>query len=266
MKKSKFFSVIIGALFIFASCSDENGDAKLSLRLTDAPADFEEVLIDIQEVRVNMSDNGDESGWISLDGIQSGVYNLLDLTNGMDTVLAEEYLPVGTISQIRLVLGENNKVKKNGEYFDIKTPSAQQSGLKLNVHAELEAGITYRLWLDFDAGRSIVEKGNGTFSLKPVIRTFTEATSGAIKGMITPVETKPYVYAISSAQDTFTTYADTITGYFFIRALPEGDYQLKIEPIDGYQIKEIDDVEVTIGNVADVGEVVIDEVVVEEGI
>ena len=43
----------------------------------------------------------------------------------------------------------------------LTTPSAQHSGLKLNVHAELTEGITYKILLDFDAVRSVVKTGSG---------------------------------------------------------------------------------------------------------
>ncbi len=257
------FVIVIGG-FMYSCSDDDNGTAKLSLRLTDSPAEFEEVLIDVQEVRVSFQSEDDENvSWITLDGLKPAVIDLLTLTNGTDILLAEEELPVGTISQIRLVLGDNNQVKVDGEYYDIKTPSAQQSGLKLNVHAELQAGLTYKMWLDFDAGRSIVEKGNGSYSLKPVIRTFTEATSGAIKGIVSPVESNVYIHAISEDLDTISTYADSETGYFLIRALDEGEYKLKFLPVDGFQEKEIEDVPVTIGNVTDVGDVEIEAEIIE---
>ncbi len=257
------FIVIAGSL-VYSCSDDENGTAKFSLRLTDSPAEFEEVLIDVQEVKVSFqSEDEDEISWITLDGLEPAVINLLELTNGTDVLLADEELPVGTISQIRLVLGDNNQVKVDGEYYDIKTPSAQQSGLKLNVHAELQAGITYKMWLDFDAGRSVVEKGNGSYSLKPVIRTFTEATSGAIRGTVSPVESNVYIHAISEDLDTVSTYADTETGFFLIRALEDGDYKLKFLPADGFLEKEIEDVEVAIGAVTDVGEVEIEQVITE---
>ncbi len=261
MKKVLLTLIVIVAVGFIYSCSDdEQGNSKLSLRLTDSPADYEEVLIDVQEVMVNFVAEGeDQASWITLEGIEPYVYNLLDLTNGVDVLLTEEELPVGEISQIRLVLGEENQVKVDGEYYDIKTPSAQQSGLKLNVHAELKAGITYKLWIDFDAGRSIVEKGNGDYSLKPVIRTFTEATSGAIQGVVSPVEANAYIHAISESLDTISTYADSETGFFLIRALEEGEYNVKFLPADGFQEKEIEDVVVTTGDVTDLGDVELEE-------
>jgi len=262
MKKISLISFVLIALLAFSACNDDNeSNARFTLRLTDAPADYEEVLIDIQQVKVNVTSADNEEGtWYTMDGLKAGVYNLLDFTNGMDTVIADQYLPVGKVSQIRLILGENNQVKKDGVYHDLKTPSAQQSGLKLNVHAELKAGIAYRMWLDFDAGRSIVETGNGKFNLKPVIRTFTQATSGAIEGTVVPVKAKPYVMAISEAEDTFATYADTVTGYFLLRAIPEGTFKLKVDPVDGYVAFEKEDVSVVNGAITNVGELTIEEI------
>ncbi len=238
---------IMMLLVLMYACEDSKQEARLELRLTDAPASYEEVLIDIQDVTINLSADDEESGWRSLDDVNHGVYNLLDFTNGLDTLLGEHSMPAGKISQMRLVLGDNNQVKVDGEYYDLKTPSGQTSGLKLNIHAQLEEGITYRLWLDFDAGRSVVKKGNGSYSLKPVIRTYTEATSGAIEGNVEPVDARPYVMAISASRDTFGTYSDTVSGAFMIKGLNEGIYDIELIPKDEYTKKEIEDVEVQIG-------------------
>ena len=256
--KSLFYSVLVGLIILLFSCSEDNEQARLSIRLTDAPGEYQEVLIDVQEVKVNYSD-ADDSGWKTLTSTKSGIYNLLDFTNGMDTLLADEYLDAGKISQMRLVLGDDNQVKVNDEYYELKTPSAQQSGLKFNIHADLEEGITYRLWIDFDAGRSIIKKGNGDYSLKPVIRTYTDATSGAIKGNIKPIAAKPYMMAISANNDTLGTYADQETGFYMFAGVEPGIYMIKVKPVDGYLEKSIEGVEVSIGEVKELEDIVIDE-------
>src|SRR6185369_13880870 len=117
-------------------CSKENAQTStLQVRLTDAPGDYEEVNIDIQDVQVN-SDASSNSGWKSLN-IKKGVYNLLKLTNGLDTLLGEAQLPQGRVSQIRLILGSNNSLKVLGQAHALNTPSAQQSGLKILVNTDL---------------------------------------------------------------------------------------------------------------------------------
>ncbi|TAJ11494.1 DUF4382 domain-containing protein [Marinilabiliaceae bacterium JC017] len=248
----KVFLVVLGAVLLLGACSDDDApkNARLVVNLTDAPGDYEEVIINVQDVKINAS-NEDEGGWMSMSEVNKGEYNLLDFTNGMDTLLAEQELPAVKVSQMRLVLGDGNKVKIDGQYYDLDTPSASQSGLKFNIHADLAEGVTYKLWIDFDAARSIVKKGNGSYSLKPVIRTYTEATSGAIKGAISPVEAKPYVMAISAAQDTVGTYADLETGKFLIKGIDEGTYKVEIVPAKEYQKKEIENVEVVIGETTD---------------
>ncbi|WP_430809436.1 MULTISPECIES: DUF4382 domain-containing protein [unclassified Carboxylicivirga] len=259
-----FFIALVALATLAGACSDSNDEqARFSIRLTDAPGDYQEVLIDVQEVQINVSSEDSEGGWQTLESTQSGVYNLLDFTNGMDTLLVDEYLPAGKISQMRLVLGDNNQVKIDDVYYDLATPSAQQSGLKFNIHADLSAGITYKLWIDFDAGRSIVKKGNGGYSLKPVIRTYTEATSGAIKGVVLPVEAKPYVMAISAESDTIGTYADVESGFYLLSGLEAGTYKVKFEPSAEYAEKEIEGVAVQNGLVTEVEAVTLETVVAE---
>lgn len=253
MNRIKNLIFVIAALFMFSACEESNNSIEkgtLSLRLTDAPADYQEVLIDVEEVRVSYSTGEEgEEDWRTLENVNAGTYNLLKFTNGMDTLLAEEELPAGTIAQMRLILGENNRVKTDGKYQNIQTPSAQESGLKFNVHAELTPGINYKLWIDFDAGRSIVKKGNGGYLLKPVIRTYTEATNGAIDGVVEPVESEPYIMAISESDDTIGTYADTTSGEFLIEGLDVGSYDVEFGPVEGYEDHVEENVSVIEGNV-----------------
>ena len=241
---------IVLVAFLISACSDDQKNARVEVRLTDAPGDYEEVNIDIQDVEVNAND-----GWRSLD-IIPGVYNLLELTNGLDSLLGSVEVPEGEISQIRLVLGDNNSIKTDGQVFDLSTPSAQQSGLKLNVHETLQGGITYRFLLDFDAAKSIVKTGNGSFKLKPVIRVITEATSGAIKGSVSIPESTPAVYAIINLDTLGTSFADS-TGGFFIGGLPAGSYRVSFAPATGYTIGDVTNVPVTVGNITDLGAVVV---------
>src|SRR5690606_28336029 len=135
---------LIAFLFIgFASCSSDDdsntndGKARLSVRLTDAPGDYENVFVDVQEVVIKYN-NGQED--LNL-GINAGIYDLLELTAGVNVLLFDDEVPAGSISQIRLVLGEQNTIVVDGETLPLATPSAQQSGLKVQVNETLEPGI-----------------------------------------------------------------------------------------------------------------------------
>jgi hypothetical protein len=228
-----FISLIIvaGGSFIFLSCRkstsiSSSGSGHLQVMLTDGPASYDAVYIDVQRVEVNVSsDSGTSSGWQTVNVLRPGVYDLLKFSNGIDTLLAAADLPAGTLSQMRLVLGDSNSVVVGGQSYPLKTPSAQQSGLKFNIHATLTAGIVYRLWIDFDANRSIVTTGNGGYILKPVIRTFSQAIGGSIKGYVLPAAAKPQVWA-TMGTDTLMALPDSVTGYYFLGGVSPGTWNL----------------------------------------
>ena len=259
MKKKLLYLLTAGAFaitsFLLASCNNDEKNARIQVRLTDAPGDYEEVNIDIQGVQIHSNGGEQNNGWISLN-VTPGVYNLLELTNGLDTLLGTLDLPAGRVSQIRLVLGDNNTIKVDGETSELSTPSGQQSGLKLNLNANLKEGIVYKVLLDFDVARSIVTTGNGGYSLKPVIRAISEATSGAIKGSVSIAAASPAVYVIDGMDTLGTSFADE-TGHFLIKGLPEGTYTVSFAPASGYSIEAVSSVPVTIGNVTDIGEVAV---------
>jgi hypothetical protein len=76
-----------------------------------------------------------------------------------------------TISQIRILLGDSNTVMIDSVEYPLMTPSAQTSGLKVQVHTQMEPDSTYVIMLDFDPEQSVKELGNGKYKLHPVIRT-----------------------------------------------------------------------------------------------
>ncbi|PTX22434.1 uncharacterized protein DUF4382 [Pontibacter mucosus] len=261
MKKKFFLPLMLSGLVWFSSCdsNDDNGTgtARMEVRMTDAPGDYEEVNVEIKSVQIHREDGDTESGWITLDEIHPGIYNLLDFANGRDTLLASAELPVGHISQIRLVLGDNNSVKlKNGDEIALKTPSGQTSGVKLKIDAHLEDDVTYMVLLDFDAARSVVPKGNGGYNLKPVIRTITQAIAGGIKGKVTPAEYKPGIYVISAANDTIGGFANE-SGDFLIKGVPAGTYRVEFITQYGQHNKTIENVSVSQNQIKDLGVVML---------
>jgi hypothetical protein len=232
---------------------DQNSsDATLSVYLTDDPSPYDKVLIDVQSVEIN---DGSGNGWRLLRMMRPGVYDLLNFRNGRDTILASERLAKGRISQIRLILGTNNSVVVNGLHLPLETPSAQESGLKLNVDAQLTAGIEYKIWLDFDAARSVVATGNDKHILKPVIRVYTKAVSGSIKGTVLPSAANAWVYALSGNDTIASAKPDLSDGNFLIPGLTPGSYSLAINGSNGFSDTTYTNLNVTTGVVTDIGTV-----------
>lgn len=166
-------------LFFLTACDDRFlGTADLQpigiasstnfkIRMTDAPIDYEEVNIDLQGVII-YGKTKNESDSIEL-GTNAGIYNLLDFQNGLDTLIASAMLTVDTVKQVKLLLGENNSVKVDGEIFPLTIPGNAKNGLRIKLCIPLTDLTEYVLNIDFDAKKSVIETGNG-FKLKPVIK------------------------------------------------------------------------------------------------
>jgi len=249
MKIFNYFCLILLLPLLVVSCDSSNSSSETgSLRvfLTDSPANYESVYIDIQEVRIHKSSDAeeDDGGWIDILTEPKRI-DLLSLVNGNVEILGELDLETGRYNQMRFILGDDNEVVIDGESFSLVTPSAQQSGLKLNIQSEITEGSLYTLLLDFDASRSIVQAGaSGKFILKPVIRTVSLQASGAIEGAIVPAEAQPWVYAIAD-QDTLSGTRTNESGNFRLIGLPAGTYQVSVEPTsDLYDHEVISNVDV----------------------
>ncbi|MBO6587183.1 MAG: DUF4382 domain-containing protein [Gracilimonas sp.] len=236
----------------------------MKISLTDAPAAYDEVNIEIRQVLVNQDEdaedpdsNGEENdegeedggaednGWYSILD-DSMTVNLLDYQNGNTLELGETELEAGQYNQIRLILGDNNNVVIDGETYNLSTPSAQQSGFKLLVNATVEEDQVYELVIDFDASQSIVETGNGNYILKPVLRTVDLEEQASISGTVLPVEAEPFVYAIVG-QDTVGTQPDE-EGNFKLVGLEDATYNVSFNPTnDAYADSLVEGIELEDG-------------------
>lgn len=259
--RNKIFGLIALLVgFGLTACSSGDGSGTMRVSLTDAPADYAEVNIEIHQVLVKANDEDDDldgtkdmdndeledHGWkvVFNDTI---TVNLLDYQNGATLDLGEVELKEGRYNQVRLVLGDENTVVLNsGDTIQLNTPSGQTSGFKLLVQADIEADQVYDLVIDFDASRSIVVTGNGGYNLKPVLKTANLTTSGSISGTILPTDANPYVYAIAGT-DTSGTQVDE-NGDFRIIGLSNGTYKIEIKPTnEAYNDSTITDIELEDG-------------------
>lgn len=167
MKKSLLLkaTVVLSLLFFYA-CTKNNESTTVHIRLTDNPYNAEEVNVDIEEVRVKFRD--DTTGWMTFD-THVGIYNLLALQNGVDTLLAVGTIPSNVVKEIRFILGTENSIKIDGVVYPLTIPSGSESGLKIKIDKKLNGSLD-SLLIDFDAALSIFQEGNGDYHLKPVLK------------------------------------------------------------------------------------------------
>jgi len=272
MKFTKLYFAVIGLLlaFGFQSCSNnetsiendnlvegnngiydetiEGNNSRVQFKLVDAPGPYDEVWVHIIDIQYNSSE--DDEGWRSFESFDEVTVDLRQLVAGNSLLLADEIIESGMLTQIRLILDdEGNEVVIGAERFNLDTPSAQQSGLKIKLNETLEPGYTYSYILDWDVNKSIVEAGkSGKYILKPVINASAEASSGSISGNVVgklnisdsdPVvlaDVEVNVYAIGTPDNIYVTNSITDgNGDFLIQGLdPEQSYVFKINH-DGYE-------------------------------
>jgi len=217
--------------------SSASGQGTLSVSLTDAPAcGFDQVNVTVSKVRVHKNADASENdaGWSDIVLSQPARINLLDLTNGIMQTLGQTTLPAGHYTQIRLVLDgsdplANSVLPSGGTEVALATPSALQSGIKLNGQFDVAANSTTDIALDFDACKSVVKRGNGGYNLKPVISMIPMVTSGAINGYVDPavVASKPFVSAQINGVIVKGTVPDS-SGRFSLAPLVAGNYTVVI--------------------------------------
>lgn len=235
----KFILLLVVTSTTLISCSsDDTGEtANINVKMVDAPGDYLNVFVNVQAIEVIV-----DGSPMEFEVEEPGQYDLLELTGGNFASLLSEEIPAGKLSQIRLILGEEgNEAVLKGETDPValETPSAQQTGLKLNVNYDLQPGVTYDFILDFNVGESVVKLGAAQgYILKPVIRVTTEAESGAISGLVSPAVAASVTAADGETEVVANTNAET--GEFLLYGVPEGTYTVVVESAEGDVFTETD--------------------------
>lgn len=253
--KTKLLTAAFLSLLIFSgSCKKESindyTSGRVAVRMTDAPAPYgyEEVNIDVRHVEIHIggSTGGD---WYKLH-TTAGIYNVLEFCNGIDTLIADEQVPTGEITAVRLDLGTNNSIRKNGVLYPLGISPGKDDGLEFEIYENITPSSPLYLVVDFDAGRSVVADGHGGYHLKPVIRAFTGKNTGNVHGTA-DVPSLGIAFEFYNGTDYYTTYADPQTGQFLIRGLKPAIYIVKVYTASGEII--IPDVAVEANHTTEMG-------------
>jgi hypothetical protein len=259
-------SGIIAALFIFAcnktssTKSNSNipaGQSQLSVYMMDGPIQMDSVLLDITQVRVEVdtattegaADNPNQwdanyCGWgrgpsnksLVWDtlSITPGIYNLLALRNGTDTLLSSSLITSGKILKIEVTLGSSNKIYTDSTTSYPLVIFGPNNYFTINVSRTNVADVSnneFKLWLDFNLSRSVIF-WNGQFYLDPFFTVFNDQVMAKIQGTVLPFGADALVTAISGAD---TLYAIPFwTGQYQFRNVPAGTYSISFTGAYGY--------------------------------
>jgi hypothetical protein len=266
MKKNliSIFAVVLAAFFTACdkTSSDDNGNGNLLIKVTDAPFPIdmiESAMVTITKVEIRKAGDGIPDGNPFIVLFEDTVtFDLLDLRNGVTEELLDMEIPAGKYNLLRLYVEEATLKIKDGDTYNVKVPSGQQTGIKIFVRPEfyVTGGLTTELLLDFDLSRSFVVRGNfdsphgiNGFIFKPVIRAVNNSTAGRMVGMVTDTsKVKIKSASVWVKQDTIvaTTLTDTL-GHYALIGLPAGKYSV-FATKENYDTVSYSDIDVTAGN------------------
>jgi len=241
--------VIVAAGLTLIGCGG-NGEDRQQLRvmLTDVPSSgVKEVHVHI--VRVEIVGAGGPVVLVDDPQIPDDIE--LVALSGNSLLLAQPLVPLGTYTQVRLILsdeaGENWIIDGNDARHDLTVPSGAQTGAKLITgQFEIVAGQLNTLLLDFNAAASVHEAGaSGKWIMRPTVAAsvvnVTDLDFGGISGTVLDESAQPLVVPQDQLLGIFIetpfgpialAEVDSLNGSFAIPALLVGDYDLSVRFAD----------------------------------
>ncbi|MGY5850156.1 DUF4382 domain-containing protein [Salegentibacter sp. F14] len=251
------FRVMFGVVFsgvITAGCSSDNAPveveettpqeklleeeqavAYLSVKLVDAPGDYQQVNIDLQRLEILM-----DQSVLPLELIHGGVHDLLEFTGGGYENLVYAYpIPAGNLLALELVLGGDNElVLLDQSRLNLGSPADKQDGLEVALDEQLHSGDTLNLVLDFNIDASIILESDQSYSLVPVLRLTDEDKTGHIYGYLAEaLKDSPALIFVTADADTIQT--QTYYGEFMLWGLPVGSHDITFSFREGSGLKEL---------------------------
>jgi hypothetical protein len=178
-------SLVLGATIAASiGCGGSGGGSSsgmgtLSMSLADAPdPSTSAVNVTIDKVEANVDGNWQQIN-TATPAFSGDLLTLAKTTSPLGTT----QLPTGHYTQVRLFVSSATLTDSTGTH-DVTIPSGSQTGLKVLVDYDINAGDVTNVLLDFDVNHSIVSTGSGKFMLKPVVRGSVQVLSGTVTGTV----------------------------------------------------------------------------------
>ena len=222
------------AFFLFVGCEKDEitaEDQKASMRvhMTDAPADYGALNVEIAEVSAYST----TSGWVTLSS-ESRTVNILSLTNGTQTMIGSSaQIQAGNYTQLKIKFGDEHSITLLGQTAllggalnGVLTLDLNFQGSKevvVEIDQQVAAGASADVLIDFHAAESVVESA-GQYFIRPVITEIQDRATG-VRGHVEGAASAMITLTNGEIAFSATTYVSA-SGDFLIRDVPAGTYTL----------------------------------------
>jgi len=257
MKRILVFTLmIVCAGFTIQSCKKDNkvSQGKMEVRMTDSPGDFVALNVEIVKIEAYL----ENSGWVTINETSKEI-NILDLTNGAEvTIASATTVQPGTYTKLKVTFSGENSLTFNGgsgqNTVNLSFGGGFSGNVEVPIHCTVTTGVTSSILLDFNVGSSIAQAGGG-FTMNPVIVEIADPSTG-VQGNISGTEKA--AVTLSNGSYNASTFTN-VNGYFLIKGVPDGTYQMKIEAKAQGEIlasqKSIQNVTITKGQIKSMGSI-----------
>jgi len=257
MKRILVFTLmIVCAGFAIQSCKKDNkvSQGQMEVRMTDSPGDFVALNVEILKIEAYL----ENSGWVTINESSQEI-NILSLTNGAEVTLASNTnVQPGTYTKLKVSFSGENSLTFNGSSgtntVNLSFGSGFSGQVEVPIHCQVNAGATSSILLDFNVSSSIQQAGGG-YTLNPEIAEIADPATG-IQGQISG--TSQAAVSVSNASYNGSTFINN-NGYFMIKGVPDGTYELKIEAKAQGELvasqKSIQNVTIVKGQIKNVGSI-----------
>lgn len=206
-KNAKGIIPLLAALAVVACDGGTSSDqARLSIRLTDAPGDLSKAFVRIDRIYLQGAEGENGGGRVDLTTTRTDWVDLLTLSGGRTAELVNgAVVPAGRYSELRFVVCEAYVVTRNGTVYatrDAQLPSGVTATGELHIPSGCSSGVKVKfpsggdavelanestiLTVDFDVSQSFGHQaGNsGRWIMHPVLRATGVGFSAGIAGTV----------------------------------------------------------------------------------
>jgi len=152
--KVSLIVLLVLPLILFASCygDEERENGLVNIFLVDAPGDFDEVWVELLGVEV-VPGSGES---IMLDYIPANkMVNVSNLVGEAALLVGRGRIPIGELSQMTLILGNELYVQRQGSRINMEFASPDNRRIHFNTDFNILGGVSYDLYIDIDLARSV---------------------------------------------------------------------------------------------------------------